>query len=513
MKESQHIAAPFAWGFAAIVCLLLSYHAHTHITGHPTDGDSRQNLKMAYNLYANGALSLDSQAPFKASNVREPLPPFVTAFFIALYPDLGLQLARDGVLQDHGIAHGEGARWVKQVNVIWILLGLSGCWVLAYSVCGSHRAAIVVVVAAYLFFFSVRTTNDPLNIRVFNDSLYTELPAAVLMLWTGMTMVWLTRSSGVLPPALSGLLLGFLALTKAAFLFVFAALLPLLIAYYVVVRRDLKAPTRWGSIALFCIGFIIVVLPWMARNQVQLDRFEIAERGGLTLYVRALKDQMTSDETVGAYWYWGPRLYQRLVRGTPLGASDGDFAVGGRFERVNRYRLGGDKEAALAGKPEGAVSFYWHARAVNIGWVKRFEAMGVPDPKHAADGVVQQQAERMIFDAPGRHLAMTPLFLWRGIWCFREDPLPYQLWGYQAYTVNVINALAYLSLFCVFGYAVARRRYDLLAMTVVPLAMLGFYALLSHNIPRYAAPAIPIMLASLALIVCGAFSHWRKQRG
>jgi len=514
LREMLRCRMPWlTWVFAAMVCLVLSYHAHTNISGYPTDGDGRHNLMMAYNLYANGSLSLDAHAPFRPTAMREPLPPMVTALFMALVPDLGRQLALVGISSSDGIVHGEAARLVKQINVIWIFAGLIGCWVLSCMVGRSHRAALLVVLAAYLFFFSVRTSSDPLNIQAFNDSLYTEVPASVLMLWTAVSMVWLVRSSRLLPAALSGLLLGMLTLTKAAFVFVFAGLMPFLIAYYVLVRHDLKAAARFLAITMFCAGFAIPVGSWVVRNKVQLDSFGITQRSGLVLLIRAFKNEMTPDEKIGAYWYWGPRLYQRLVRGTPYGADSVDFVVGGRYERVNRYRLGGDKEAAQAGKTEAAVSFYWHARAWKYFLIQQLEAQGQADQQQAADLLLQRKAMQMIVDSPGRHLALTPLFLWRGIWCFREDALPFDPGGYRSYIVNLINAVAYCSIFVVFVVGLARRRYDLVAMTVVSVGMIALYGLVSHGVPRYSAPAIPIMLVSLLVVIRGAIGPIRAAIG
>jgi len=348
--------------------------------------------------------------------------------------------------------------------------------------------------AAYLFFFSAKVTAD---------TLYTELPAAVLLVWTAVVLVWLTHSNRLWPSALSGLLLGMLALTKALFLYVFLALLLFLVLYYILVRRDLKISTRWIAMTLFSLCFLVTVGSWMVRNKVALDRFEISQRGGIVLLVRALKNEMRTDEVAGSYWYWGPGLYKRLVRGSPWGFGDTDFALGGRFQRLNRDIGKGDGEAETTTKPQGAVSFYWQARASRQQLKGEFTAAGREHPDNAADDMLRARAVQMIVAAPGVHLAMTPLFLWRGIWCFPDVQLPFNAGGYQGYVINAVNAVAYLSLFGVFAFGLARRRYDLVAMTVVPLGMLACGALFSHNIPRYSAPAIPIMLISLLVAMCG----------
>lgn len=488
MNASWFRHVRLVWVFAITVCLLLSWQVHEVISGDPVQSDARQNLSMAYNLYASGNLSRAEDAPFVPTNYREPLPPTVTAAFLALSADIHLPLALQGLFE------GEGARLVKRVNVVWIGLGLVGCWVLTYLMCRRHWVSLVAVLAAYLFFFSAKVTAD---------TLYTELPAAVLLVWTAVVLVWLSYSNRLWPSALSGLLLGMLALTKAVFLYVFLALLPFLVLYYVLARRDLKISTRWIAMTLFSLCFLITVGSWMVRNKVVLDRFEISQRGGIVLLVRALKDGMSTDEVAGAYWLWGPALYKRLVRGSPWGFSDTDFALGGRFQRLNRDIGKGDGEAETTTDPQRVVSFYKQARAGRRQLQGEFIAARREHPDNAADDLLRARAVEMIVAAPGAHLAMTPLFLWRGIWCFPDVQLPFNAGGYQGYVINAVNAVAYLSLFGVFAFGLARRRYDLVAMTVVSLGMLACGALFSHNIPRYSAPAIPIMLISLLVAMCG----------
>jgi len=487
------------WVFAISVCLLLSWQARNTLTGAAMGADANQNLTMAYNLYVNGILSLATQPPFVATDLREPLPPMVTALFLALYPDINHAVPLASFFQ------GEHARLIKQVNVPWIFLGLLGTWVLTHILCCSHRGALLAVLSAYLFFFGVSQ---------FTDTLYTEIPAAVIILWTAVALVSLTRCRGLLAPILSGLLFGMLALTKAVFLYICVPIILLLILYYTLGRRQMNAPPQWAAITALMVAFVMVVSFWMVRNKVALDRFEISGRGGDVLLVRALKNEMSRHEVVGAWWYWGPSLYRKLVSGTALNANDADFAAGGKFQRLNRYASAvGDRAAMAAGKPEDAVSFYFQSWA----WHRRFSQQPtVPrsqDTTAAADVLLKRKALEMIFRAPGTHLAMTPLFLWRGIWCFPDVGLPYLAPGYRLYLINALDAIAYLSLFSVFAIGLARRRYDLVAMTVVPVAMLAFYAVFSHNIPRYSAPMIPIMLVSILVILSGKLGAGPRDPG
>lgn len=490
------------WVFAIAVCLLLAWQARNSLSGAPILADASQSLTMAYNLYVNGTLSLATKAPFTPTNLREPLPPMAAALFLALHRDVHPGMSLESFFQ------GENAYLLKQVNVFWSLAGLFGSWVLTYMVCRSHRVALLAVLCGYLFFFGARE---------FVDSLYTELPAAVVIVWAAVALVWLERRDALAASAFAGFLFGMLALTKAIFLYVSVGIGLLMILYYTLVRCDLKVSRRWGSILLFFSVFLVVVGFWAIRNKLVLDRFELTQRAGVVLLVRAFKNEMSREEVIGAYWYWGPHLYKRLVKGSALDATDADFSIGGRFHRLNRTSLVGDLEAEEAGKPEDAVSFYHQARAWRKREMLRFAALEAKDsiqsPYVLAEREAMDRAARMIAAAPGAHLAKTPLFLWRGIWCFPSVRLPYNAGGYQRYLIDSVNAVAYLSLFGLFAFGFARRRYDLAAMTVVPLGMLASYCLFSHDIPRYSAPVIPVMLISLVVIVSGRLTARANRDG
>jgi hypothetical protein len=60
-----------------------------------------------------------------------------------------------------------------------------------------------------------------------------------------------------------------------------------------------------------------------------------------------------------------------------------------------------------------------------------------------------------------------------------------------------------------FVLGVLRRQLSLLALTLLPVLMIAFYALGTHGLPRYNSPAIPLMLISLVLVIDRARA-WRR---
>lgn len=88
--------------------------------------------------------------------------------------------------------------------------------------------------------------------------------------------------------AVAGALLGGAALTKSVALF----FVPLaIIAIVVRGRSDFRGAV--ARAALFSAAFIIIVSPWMLRNQERFGVTQIASRGGMVLYVRANRTELS----------------------------------------------------------------------------------------------------------------------------------------------------------------------------------------------------------------------------
>src|SRR5690606_711960 len=126
---------------------------------------------------------------------------------------------------------------------------------------------------------------------------------------------------------------------------------------------------RPAALAVLAGAFSAIVLPWMMRNYVTLGQFQLAERGGVVLLVRAVKDGMTAEEAKGTLYVWSPRRFQPAI-GRLLGFSSSDLLRGGRLQRLNRTTqsdfYADDLAAEAAGMPEKAISYYRSARAERV---------------------------------------------------------------------------------------------------------------------------------------------------
>lgn len=448
------------------------------ITNKPITSDAQQNLRMAYHLYKHNVLSKAGETTTPSpTNYREPVPPVVTAFFMYVHPgiDKNAPLA--------SFENGVNTPRVKQVNFIWIFFLLTGIGLLTFIV--SRNRYLPFLSLLFVFVYFIRFGNH-------FDVMLTELPGTTFLIWTTVFLILALKEQNYRYYALSGICLGFLILTKGVF-FYLSVVVALFVFFFVSHQK------RYQKTGLFLLGVLLLVSPWMIRNYILYEDFSITQRGGVVLYIRALQDQMTGDEVVGAVYRWGPVLYQDIVGDSGLGATEEDFEIGGKYSRISRAHIS-DSVAIDQGRTEEIESFYLTARAE----INRLQIELGSDSTEASKFIVysimEEEAKEMILSDPIRHTLMSGLFLWRGIWCFPNPTIPFIGDNFQSYIHNIINLIAYVSLFGFFFVGIFKRDMIYIALTLLPVAMLTFHALVAQNIPRMSEPAIPTMLICLSLL-------------
>lgn len=426
------------------------------------DGD---NIRMAYNLVHHGVISVNGggsgpDSNPEPTNYREPLPAFVLAATMKALE--AVQGPRDPV----DYVEGPGARVLKISNFFWGLV-----------LCASVFAAIHIFTQS-IWLASAGWLFAGLRLEV--DRFLTEPAAAALIALFSFFAVRAVKNGNTIDYGMAGMVFGALILTKAAFLYVGFALIPPLLFLLLAKERN-----RSNGISCFLKGFfmlggvLLVIAPWSARNYVLLGSPQITQRAGIVLMTRAIKNNMTPTEYVGSFYVWAPSGLGDAF-GFILGFGPDDLKKGGRLQRLNRHESDFQDEdlaAEKAGRPEDAVSYYRKARAERTKLTREFQAQGDPNARPHADAELQKRAADLILADPIRHIATTLPFVWRG--AFYEAPL--LLW------------FAVLALIW--------RRPDMLAYVLPSLAMVAFYALASHNIPRYNDPVFP--LAAAALLIFG----------
>jgi Dolichyl-phosphate-mannose-protein mannosyltransferase len=479
------------WVVPLVVCLGLTWKAADRISSDPILGDGIQNLVIAVNLFKHGSFSLDNNDHPKPTNFREPLDPLL----VALHLKLAVPSAVNRPLAD--FRSGDLARTVKLSNLLWVFAGLAGIWAMTLRLGGSNLSGLIATALSFQIFFHGST---------YIDTLYTELSTATLMIWATYGLLRSVQQQSLGWFFGSGVLMGLLALGKASFAYIGIVAVPLLMAALLIARRPDRFPLSkvvvWGLV--MGLAFTLTLSPWLARNHAQFGNLRITERGGLILWGRANLNNMSNEEVLGLIHDNSPTLYRRAVTGTSLAAGPDDFERGGRWQRLNRYRSTfweSDRRAAYEGHPEGAVSFHYTLAARYNQRVFQKRAEGHPYPDQAVGDEMKGEAMTMLKERPWRHVAMTVPFFWHGFWSFKKVEVPFASLQVQDAIGELLNLFAGVALFGVFLYGLARRHAQWVAVTVLPVGLMVFYAFLTHNIPRYSSPAHPMMLLALVLVV------------
>jgi hypothetical protein len=228
----------------------------------------------------------------------------------------------------------------------------------------------------------------------------------------------------------------------------------------------------------------------MIRNFVDFGTVSLAGRGGESLYIRAVVDQMTKDEYLGGLSIWAPYPLNGALRRI-FGFSRSDtIRVGGRLQHISESPqtdfAAADYAAFIAGKPESTYTYFLRVYAEKVILQRQFEKAGVRDVELSVDREMMARAGRLIGAHPWKHVALTPLLLWRG--AFFIFPM----------------------LGAVFVWSLRRRDLQTTLLLLPSLGMIAFYALLTLYIPRYSLPAAPLALCAAVAVCESLFDRFRS---
>jgi hypothetical protein len=459
----QHRLSTLYICFAVLVSLCFAGNATRHITDAELVYDASQNAKIAYYLVHMGAYTSSKREPNKPSKAmkREPVPVLAISAFLLLHPSFDRYKITD-------LENGRLTRTVKFVNVFWEFLAALFIFLLCLElfpnpIIAGAGALLTLAISAITFL----STDPAVN------SLFTELPAAALLLATSWCAVRFVRQQTRRRAISLGIVLGLLALTKAAFFPVgiaFILLLLFLDRRKLVRRNDAASRQLRTAYAALALAFFATLAPWVVRNAISLGRPEmIAGRGEGILGLRMM---LTELPPLGLlYASSPPPLMEKL--GPVLGYTPADIEPGGKLSVV------------LIHLPQ------W--------WIfqERMLAEGY-------DGTTEQWLRRatllsMAKDPLG-YLTSVGLFAYRGMWFMQPSGLASQI---DPMTFYALSALSLLCLFGVFfGGLIAGNR-DLVAAFGLAAGVFIFHAALSHGLPRYNTPITPFVVIAV-LWICVA---------
>lgn len=501
-RTVHRLIRPFWWLAMVVLAGWLTVLAAHQISTSNITGDAGQNLDIAVQLHQSGNFSMHMHAGIVPTNLREPLPIWVTALYFRVSGMDKDQLT----LQN--LRTGEPARLVKLHNMGWIFLGLVATWLAFNELTATRWWGGLAAAVTFIFFF-----NNPYLV----DSLYTELATSVLMLVVSLLMLLAFRRQDSWLWIATGAGLGLLCLTKSAFLYISLVTIVLMTGVMLMKRSEHSRP--WIAAGLMAIGLICATAPWMIRNQILFDSAEISSgRSGWVLYKRALLNRITPEEFRLAFTLFGPKGYQSLVANTQLKVIAEDAKL--RTGRLSRLYAGrsefsaDDMHAQFDGAPDRAISLYRKTSALHIKLANEMRLAGHPHPEMAADREMQAIALRLLAEEPLAHLKLSSLMLWRAMWSFPPN-LAIPLWPegrWRTGFIEMLNLVAVMALLVCFASALLQRNASLLAFTALPVLMMAFYTLLSQNLPRFFVPAQPMMLMAVLLLIFDLAAKWQRKQ-
>ena len=426
-------------------------------TGQFREPDTRENLLIALNLLRYKVYSMQEARdgnPPRPTTKREPLYPTLLGFWMAALRD-EKSFADPPTL---GSLDPGFALRLKSLNVLLHLCLILASWWAARAFFGRPWPALAVAVLV-AFNSSMLSTID-----VF----LTEIPAA-LLLATSSALICLTYTRKSVGYAiLGGVSLGALALTRAVY-FYFLILVAVGATVWLAAvelrknRRQRPTAARWVAMALVALA---VYSPWFVRNQRLGEALQVDKRGEDVLAIRAEYSTMSWRQYAASFFYFTPTIGPRLAT-----ALFGEQTIQS-FDRDNPQSF---FRKALAGTGEvqrTASTRHLSTRQASIRvMVEHLPMMTLLTLPFAYQGAFVQVGYN-VRRVPGILLYLT-----------------------LVYSIFFVPALAILTI------RLARRRDPRWPFLAPALYSYVFYSLITHYIPRYSVPLVPIFLIALVSVI------------
>lgn len=459
--------------FLAALCFLVLNTLNICITQPRADGF--QNLTAGYQLlrYGNFATRIGKQER-KRDNHREPLPGVIWAAVLAVHPVLDVEETpyRCIVAQDKKCL--ELVAQLKFVMVLFATLAVLLTGLVVQRATGQRWLALLSMAGAATSAMYVAQ----------QDRFYSEGIAALLVVAVSvLPVLGSTRArASAWRWAAVGTCFALLVLTKAIFYYGIVPYI-VIVAWHTWLRtRDAKVLAR--TLVAFAAPIAVLVGGWLLRNYDLHGSATLTRRGGDVLYSRHVMNEMLYPRygEVTAYYAGGP-FWQAVHKGISREERDMFRGQGERgFRKVKaKHRAALRKRLT---KVEAEAALIAEAKAHILSNIPRHVAMSLP---------VALRGTRVAddFGFPNNFKCTNTL----GKKHFGLE-LPTRFLTPPFY----FNWLLFLSLFACGAAGLAKRQRWLLFLAFPAAYCFTMYAGLTHFIPRYSAPLVPIVFATLALV-------------
>jgi len=459
------------------VVIFLTLLSGEVITDRTIFGDGVGQLRAAYNLYAYNIFAERLGSPPVPDNFIEPFPAFVNSLYFRL-----LELSGFGPLSFEEMHWGQSVYVVKQINLFWVFLGQISLALFVYFKTRKLWVAVSTLVAAYVFFFG--------NFRVVN-TFYTELQGGVLILLSSIGIFFLFENYRVRAAFLTAISLALLALTKASYFYINFIIILLifgLLFYDSFKNKKLASGQVIRLMLVIVVAYAAVLGPWILRNYIHFNSTAISDRGGVVLYIRATKNQMTAEEVRGAFYLYGPSIYHHLGGkwGYARPHADELDPNHGAWMRVNRNR--------------SPNSFFAGVRNELRDAMQKVDSNGNSVTLNEVAADMNRKALASIASDPVKHLGMSFVFLWRGMWGVAPVDFYLVKSNLDLIVAEIAVLFFYIFSFFFFLFSWFKLKIPYIAFGLVTLGGVSFYALLSHFLPRYMLPYYPTLIVMSTFI-------------
>ena len=448
-----------------IVALLMDDISHLDVD--PIGGDATQNFYSAMNLshhgiYSEKLPSIDVQPGYR----REPIPVFVLAGYLKILSYLKPSFVVDGFLDVPDLLYS-----IKAINLFYSAAIMVMMWILLCILIGPR------LMADGLALPLIWCCHEYLIVEEMNG-LNTEVAVGFCILLLTLLFLKAYQSRFLIWVLFAGSALGLLSLTKAVAAYLAVIVIPLTALFLACKRRSF-----FNVFVMLSLGFVLTISPWLLRNQIVFGKPVIAQGGGDVLLIRALFNTMTPMEYRGAFYAYSPDNLQSSLSTSLLPFSPEDLECNGRLERLNR-KLPCDKLALEEKRYDDVRSLYRRGKHA----IPR--ALGLSREQRQAEAI------RRIQSMPLAHLSVSIPLAWRGFWAYTD----------RGWLSNVVNACAFGSLLLAPVIAIVQKRMIWIVVSIVPFVYFVFHASLTHFIPRYSEPLIPISLITLGMLIADRVS-------
>ena len=459
---------------AALVSLWVAANTTEYLTGDPLVGDAKQNTLIAYHFVHTGVYSRDKvEAPGPNPTMRrEPVPILALSALLLLHPSF----AEPYKIVD--LAEGRLTRDVKLVNVFWRFLVALFIFLLCLELfpnpIAAGAAALTTLVISDLTFMS-----DPATV----DTLFTELPAAALLLASCWCAVRFVHDGTKSRAICLGIALGLLTLTKAAFFYI--GIVFVLLLFFLELRKvNRKLDTQSMrhlriTYVLLAAAFLTTLAPWVLRNVSSFGTPAIATRGASVLGHRMI---LADQPPLGLIYASSPLPLQQRF-GRLMGYSPADLEAGGRLSDISflKLRRGDIYKAKM--QAEGYVG-------TTHSWLMRSAAVSV-------------------VEHPLRYLQSVGIFAYRGMWFMRPSGLMLRIEPMTFYALSALSVVCFLA---VFFCGLIKGNTLLVAAFGLGVGAFLFHSALTHAITRYNAPLTPLVVISVLWVCVAAGRFLRRPR-